>query len=107
MVQVRDFAGWSAHSLRTWFVIRFLVTQDLLPPEARAFLDREGRGGVMAPATCANALAHILDTPALAGEVVAVHPDAPGGKSFAVEPLVASAWLGNWRADSRCAVLVV
>lgn len=58
----------------------------------------------MAPATCANALAHILDTPALAGEVVAVHPDAPGGKGFAVEPLVASAWLGNWRADSRCAV---
>ena len=80
------------------------MVQDLLPPEAREFLDREGRGGVMAPETCSRAMEFILDSPNLAGEVIAVHPNAPGGKGFAIEPLIASNWLGNWRADSSAEV---
>lgn len=80
------------------------MVADLLPPEAREFLDREGRGGVMAPEVCALALLHILDTPSLSGDVVAVHPNAPGGAGFAVEPLIASSWLGAWRADESTEV---
>jgi hypothetical protein len=70
----------------------------LLPPDVRAFLERGGRGGVMAPEACARALLAALDDEALAGEVLAVHPAAPGGSGFAVEPLAASPWLGEWRA---------
>ena len=80
------------------------MVADMLPPEARAFLDREGRGGVMAPERCAAALLHILDTPSLSGDVVVVHPNAPGGTGFAVEPLIASSWLGAWRADESTEV---
>ena len=58
----------------------------------------------MAPQTCARAMEYILDSPDLAGEVVAVHPNAPGGQGFAIEPLIASSWLGNWRADSSAEV---
>ena len=58
----------------------------------------------MAPETCARAMEFILDSPELAGEVVAVHPNAPGGKGFAIEPLMASNWLGNWRAESSAEV---
>jgi NAD(P)-dependent dehydrogenase (short-subunit alcohol dehydrogenase family) len=84
------------------------MVSGLLPPEVREFLEREGRGGVMAPETCAAALLAVLDDGAMAGEVVAVHPAAPGGRGFAVEPLRASEWLGAWqeRGSAEVAALV-
>jgi NAD(P)-dependent dehydrogenase (short-subunit alcohol dehydrogenase family) len=69
----------------------------LIPPEVRVYLETGGRGGIMPSSTCATALLYILDNPSLSGEVVTVHPDAPGGRGFAIEPLVASPWLGAWR----------
>ena len=45
-----------------------------LSDEMVAFLDREGRGGIMPPSTCADALLRLIDDPSLAGDVLTVHP---------------------------------
>lgn len=76
----------------------------LIPPEVGRYLETGGRGGVMPPSSCAAALLHIMGDPSLAGEVVVVHPDAPGGHGFAVEPLVCSQWLGQWRESESAEV---
>lgn len=77
----------------------------LLPPEVRAFLQEEGRGGVLPPAACADALLRILDDSALAGEVVAVHPDAgAGGRVIAADPGGQLAFLGAWSEGGSPAV---
>ena len=80
------------------------MVDGLLPDAAVAFLQREGRGGVLPPQACAAALLGVLDDESLCGEVVVVHPDAPGGRGFATEPLAASAWLGAWRDSGSAEV---
>ena len=62
----------------------------------------------MAPETCVAALLAVLDDGEMAGEVVAVHPAAPGGRGFAVEPLRVSEWLGarQERGSAEVAALV-
>ena len=50
------------------------------------------------PEACARALLAVLDDESLAGEVVAVHPAAPGGCGHAVVPADAPPFLGAWSA---------
>lgn len=43
------------------------LLEGLLPTEVRAYLDAEGRGGVLPPSACAAALLRLIDDPSIAG----------------------------------------
>ena len=63
----------------------------------RAFLDAEGRGGLLPPTDVAAALLRLIDDAALCGEVVTVHPAAgPGGRPEPLDPAGRWDYLGAW-----------
>lgn len=70
--------------------------------ETRGFLESEGRGGVLPPEACAEALLRVLDEPDpnFSGQVLTVHPAgrATRGTLVPVDPGGALAHLGTWRA---------
>jgi len=60
-----------------------------------AFLNSEGRGGVIDPSVCAEALLMLIDNDSIAGEVVTVHPSV-GPKVEPLDALGQYAYLGTW-----------
>lgn len=84
------------------------MVEPLLDDSVRAFLDAEGRGGVMPASWCANAMMRVIEDESIHATILPVHP-AAGPDGYRVEPSAADpaghfAYLGEWRADKSPAV---
>lgn len=80
--------------------VRTPLVEPFLSEEVCDFLSKEGRGGVLSPQDCADALLHLIDDASINGQVLTVHPEAgPGGRPEPVDPSNYFSYLGIWSED--------